>query len=613
MHSHDLSFQEDENKGLTELSMENDDDFINTTLSHESSIWSRVRHYYRDSMLQSNPYQSLKLKTADEGRSTGHSKRRPSRRSKWCLAVLCIPVLVILVQILSRKSVVTSSAMTFDESYSKGDYKEAMLSIQQHIEEAKRTFEQLQSRQSRSVAEAVHAYKTRYGRDVPALFEEWAQYALERGSVIMDDYDQIEASLLPFRSMTPHQLKMRMEDVKLMERDDKRVGTLSIRDTKTYLTGPGDLVWHMNNVLTHLDGATHLPNLSVLVNFMDEPKVIARPDARDYSGDTVNLYRYSEKDAFDAMTQACPASYVSQSTQSSDRPSTDLCTLKARGSRIEQQHAYLRRPDAAYNKLVPILSIAKFSTHGDILMPAYCYGGDAYRAKEEHPLSYLEKKPSLYWRGSSTGFVPTKDNWRYGHRQRLIKFARKAAQSLFSVSVNAPMLEESGIGEPVQVNSNTLHGLHKLDNSMFNMSFTNIIYCDDKNKDACDEMKAALPVSSYTSSSTAFTHRYLIDMDGNSMSCRFYRLLGTDSLVFKQTLYGEWHDDRIIPWYHYIPVSMDLGDLPVLLDYFNNNEQGKRDGQRIAKQGREWVSKALRTEDVVIYFYRLLVEYASLF
>ncbi|KAJ1021066.1 hypothetical protein NDA16_003852 [Ustilago loliicola] len=103
-----------------------------------------------------------------------------------------------------------------------------------------------------------------------------------------------------------------------------------------------------------------------------------------------------------------------------------------------------------------------------------------------------------------------------------------------------------------------------------------------------------------------------MDLDGNSMSCRFYRLLDSNSLVFKQTIYVEWHDDRIIPWLHYIPVSRNMEELPVLLDFFANHPDGQRMGAEIAEASRIWAGTALRKMDLSIYTYRQMIELAHI-
>jgi hypothetical protein len=82
--------------------------------------------------------------------------------------------------------------------------------------------------------------------------------------------------------------------------------------------------------------------------------------------------------------------------------------------------------------------------------------------------------------------------------------------------------------------------------------------------------------------------------------------------VLKQTILREWHDERLIPWVHYIPVSLSMDELPEIMRYLTSHEDGKRRAKEIADAGREWHGKALRGEDFTIYLYRLMLELARI-
>lgn len=44
-------------------------------------------------------------------------------------------------------------------------------------------------------------------------------------------------------------------------------------------------------------------------------------------------------------------------------------------------------------------------------------------------------------------------------------------------------------------------------------------------------------------------------------SGRFHRLMSGRSLVLKSTIFPEWYADRVMPWYHFVPVKIDYTDL----------------------------------------------------
>ena len=92
-----------------------------------------------------------------------------------------------------------------------------------------------------------------------------------------------------------------------------------------------------------------------------------------------------------------------------------------------------------------------------------------------------------------------------------------------------------------------------------------------------------------------------------------YRLLAQRSVVFKQTLFEEWHDDRLVPWIHYIPVSLQMTELPEIMTYLAGTAEGKRHSEEIANAGYEWSRQVVRRIDLSIYMYRLMLEMAELF
>lgn len=101
-------------------------------------------------------------------------------------------------------------------------------------------------------------------------------------------------------------------------------------------------------------------------------------------------------------------------------------------------------------------------------------------------------------------------------------------------------------------------------------------------------------------------HKIVFDIDGNGLSGRFYSLLRSNSAVFRQAIFREWHDARIFPWLHYIPMGMELTDLKELVDFFLGD--GEVLLEKVAEGGRQMAESVLRKEDMTIYMYRLLIE-----
>ncbi|RYC57957.1 hypothetical protein CHU98_g8259 [Xylaria longipes] len=107
-----------------------------------------------------------------------------------------------------------------------------------------------------------------------------------------------------------------------------------------------------------------------------------------------------------------------------------------------------------------------------------------------------------------------------------------------------------------------------------------------------------------------YANKFMPDVDGNSFSARFRGFLLSTSLPVKATIYAEWHDDRIVPWLHFVPMDNTFQDLYAILDYFTRDANGDRAANFIAEEGRAWSNKVLRREDMLLYVWRLLLEFA---
>lgn len=90
------------------------------------------------------------------------------------------------------------------------------------------------------------------------------------------------------------------------------------------------------------------------------------------------------------------------------------------------------------------------------------------------------------------------------------------------------------------------------------------------------------------------------------------RLMSSNSLVFKSTIFPEWYSDHIQPWLHYVPISIDFNDLWNAMAFFRGDENGDGAHDDLAKEiayaGKEWASKHWRMVDMQVYTYRLLLE-----
>ncbi|OAQ59054.1 glycosyltransferase family 90 protein [Pochonia chlamydosporia 170] len=440
--------------------------------------------------------------------------------------------------------------------------------------------------QSSTPAEAVAEYKRRYHRPPPKGFEEWVTFALERDSKIIDDFDQIDRDLEPYRDAEARQtfqsLKEKSWDCPLTTRIECRNGTMSTSAQYRY---DGEL---RRLVEPFVDA---MPDGLFYLSLIDEPRILSRSGPRPSS---VQFQEKIGESIEDLIADSC--GQITPQPVESFLYYKDVC----RSSNPASLHALVSSPGAfSYtHSLIPVLSFGRMSAFRDILIPCPCYV--AHPLAENDPLSFLEKKPVLYWRGSSTGGRATRFGWKNGHRQRFVRFVRSLQEA-------ANALEASQLlGLGVDSLSKKRIQLFK---DAFDVHMSDYLQCDD---DACKDMERTLGPTNFEPEDTTENYRYLFDLDGNSMSTRFYRLLSREAVVLKQTWFQEWHDDRLTPWAHYIPVSMTMEELPALLEFLINDPNGELLSAEIAKAGSMRSREVLREADMSIYLYRLLLEMTDL-
>ncbi|KAH1405016.1 hypothetical protein KXX64_009627, partial [Aspergillus fumigatus] len=100
-----------------------------------------------------------------------------------------------------------------------------------------------------------------------------------------------------------------------------------------------------------------------------------------------------------------------------------------------------------------------------------------------------------------------------------------------------------------------------------------------------------------------YDYKYLPDVDGNSFSGRYRGFLLSTSLPIKATIYDEWHDSRLIPWAHFVPMDSTFLDIYGIMEYFIGYRGSGHDhaARKIALNGKKWAEKVLRPEDMQIY------------
>lgn len=349
--------------------------------------------------------------------------------------------------------------------------------------------------------------------------------------------------------------------------------------------------------------------------------------------------------------------------------SSDLCTV---GPVIKNLHGLLYSASSMLptHKLVPIFGECKTNINNDILFPANMYylHDSRYDYDPTGDVDWRDKADTMIWRGVTSGGVQTSDNWDRMHRQRLVQLANGTWTDIHKKIY--PVLTTANPSQDNQ-NENTTYTTHpSFHPNPFTTTHTDIGFVESWGcVPNCDFYSSVFSWKDQTTLTSQFKSRYLIDVDGHSFSGRWHAFLQSKSLGFKATIFREWHDSRLFAWRHFVPVDNRYEELYALLTYFigydgskanteattttpaktpaeayveaeEDIEPGERvhedpittttttsppdpnkdlhisrhdkEAQRIARQSREWAHRVLRREDIEVYMFRLMLEYARI-
>lgn len=121
------------------------------------------------------------------------------------------------------------------------------------VGDAEQQFEQLHSRQSKTLTDAVNEYRRRYHMHPPPHFDKWFQFAQSRGVQLIDEYDTIYHSLLPFWAIEPKVIRERAREA--LGYDNAVIGVLIRQGKVTLVEGGGDkLKWQRDATAGMMSG-----------------------------------------------------------------------------------------------------------------------------------------------------------------------------------------------------------------------------------------------------------------------------------------------------------------------------------------------------------------------
>ena len=315
---------------------------------------------------------------------------------------------------------------------------------------------------------------------------------------------------------------------------------------------------------------------------------------------------------------------------------------------LRSLHGYFIHPWAgiSYTELRPIFSAANVVdvSHDIIIPPPAHWMKDGIYKEAEQKIPWKEKKSATGWWGSATGGNHTADNWWGFHRHRWVQLLNGTAQSILEKQLEqSPYfstqelyevdLDKSNWGKynfpyPLRELFPDLGAFGKFGlwiGNVTNGGFTNM-FCSmqeyyesviGKGPKTCKHTDDYYGLVDLVNADYIMKHKYLPDVDGHGASGRFVGFVRSLSVPIKSTIFTEWHDSRLIPWRHFVPMSPEYQEWYGLLQYFLGYKDEKINipdhddmGEKIGRQGSEWTARAERREDLLVYVHRLILEYA---
>ena len=279
--------------------------------------------------------------------------------------------------------------------------------------------------------------------------------------------------------------------------------------------------------------------------------------------------------------------------------------------------------------LYPVFSQSKAAGYADIRYPSPWNYIDkaAYRPDNEHPdPPFAKKQSTLFWRGATSEGLSRYGEWKGMARQRLVHVANNSTATFPILLPSFPHVSPNARYQPTY----TIHEVPSSQLSDLGLNISSIAFVNKIDRcwdDDCPAQLREVGVVSPSDFQSHWQYKYLIDLDGAGFSGRFIPFLQSRSLPFKVAgVFREWWDGRVTAWKHFVPIDIRLHGLWSTLAYFHGVKamEGKgvkgveetkervEEGERIAEEGREWVGKVMRKEDMEIYMYRLLLEWGRL-
>ncbi|GFZ43509.1 hypothetical protein JCM24511_01229 [Saitozyma sp. JCM 24511] len=512
------------------------------------------------------------------------------------------------------------------------------------IEKARENWDGKLERASKTLGQAVNEYRRRYGRAPPKGFDRWWAYVEANDVQLPDEYDQIYKDLDPFYALPPRTIQALVTEAAsrggMYTVYCPGVSALPKSDDEEVDPEATECTYDINTAGLH-EGAQRIAReraegqISLLEDIRDQLEEVeavfysedvpwqfvgheykgALEDAAAV-GEYLNVEEHDLDWAHLGWASACaPHKPLRKSYDHEVLP--DLEELwNAREKTFIWDHKTAMDPcihptmthlvgflsghgkgPGPSKELLPVMAMCKTTLHSDVLAVSM----EAWTEDVGDDPPWEQKKDDrMLWRGKNTG-IYFKDGVPWDISQRVNLVERTALDEGY-----LPLLDVTPDNAPVGAPRQTL--IDRLNTDLMDVAFVDEpIQCDPE---ICEIVKETYAYKGRKDWKAGNQYKYLLDLDGNGWSARFKRLMSTNSVVLKSTIFPEWYQDRIQPWIHYVPIKADLTDLYDVLAFFREGHDDL--AKEIADEGKVWSKSFWRKEDMVSYQFRLFLEYARL-
>ena len=544
------------------------------------------------------------------------------------------------------------------------------------VQRADEEWRLLLSRKTTDLASAAREYRQRRGRHPPPGFDKWFQQAKAKNAIIIEDlFDQIYADLSPFWGIDPRSLRHQAKSFQTRVVVRNGVASMRTDEDRVWMTSWHSLVQSLQQYLPDLDMPINTMDESRLITPWERIAEYVQADHANRGLTDVNdvVRQYMNltvvDEALSASQDGAPPPFIPAflgpgagsfwdmtkvgcGPESPARLHPDIGPINYSHPPPEidhylanSYHGYVsnwtaskdpcQRPElqfmhgtfiepisvATAHELLPLFGGSKIPVNNDILLPAamYWYEDERYSGgSSNHGGPWDKKRDRVVWHGAATGGRNKEENWTGFQRQRFLAMinatiVEQAQRSNTSSWLNFQLPDPEAYPRALASPSALVDFLREY----VDASFMDLVCFPFNAPDPphCPYTQDYFEIRESVPMKEQYSFKYLPDLDGNSFSGRYRGFLLSTSLPIKATIYNEWHDSRLIPWAHFVPMDSTYKDIYGILDYFLgvDGNKGRDDiARKIALDGKSWAEHVLRKEDMQIYTHRLLLEYARL-